>query len=85
MRNNYKEVEEKEGKLFMGKEMDKERIQEVTGKMGRGGKEEEKKCRRLDGKKLKIRWPADYSEPIFIQVLFASAMFQSRDRSEQST
>ena len=32
MRNNYKEVEEKEGKLFMGKEMDKERIQEVTGK-----------------------------------------------------
>ena len=76
MRNNLKEVEEKEGKLFMGKEMDKERIQEVTGKMGRGGKEKEK---------LKIRWPADYSEPIFIQVLFASAMFQSRDRSEQST
>ena len=32
MRNNLKEVEEKEGKLFMGKEMDKERIQEVTGK-----------------------------------------------------
>ena len=36
MRNNLKEVEEKEGKLFMGKERDKERIQEVTGKKGRG-------------------------------------------------
>ena len=84
MRNNLKEVEEKEGKLFMGKEMDKE-FKKLQEKGEGGGKEEEKKCRRLDGKKLKIRWPADYSEPIFIQVLFASAMFQSRDRSEQST